>query len=200
LHHLALESPARAGSKPRRRRFGDESETPVKTIIATAALALCAAGCSASFSTSKVDDKSELDGKPTSGDDDDAGKPLADDGDDTDRSSTLLTKDGDDDAKKTKSDDLASPSPTSAVKEGDCVPGKAEGHTKDKAQGEAKGHDKPPCPDGKTPEPLKEPAKPDAKAKADPKAKTPAKAKADDDTKPADEAAAKAKASSSKSK
>ena len=33
----------------------------------------------------------------------------------------------------------------------DCVPGKAKGHTKDKAKGEAKGHDKPPCSDGPGP-------------------------------------------------
>jgi hypothetical protein len=126
----------------------------MKTIIATAALALCAAGCSASFSSGKSTDKSSLDGKPIGSDDDDMGKPIAND----ERSGDAPGHDDHDTAKS----ELASPSsksPTSTMKDGDCVPGNAKGHTKDKAQGEAVGHDKPPCPDNPDKEPVKTPTK-----------------------------------------
>lgn len=136
----------------------------MKTIIALAAFALSAAGCSASFSAGKASDKSSLDGKPTSGDDD-MGKPIADN--DSDRSGDAPDLGGDDPTQPKS--ELAAPPPNSAMKDGDCVPGKAKGHTKDKAQGEAKGHDKPPCPD----EPGAEPAKDDGKGDLKSKSKTP---------------------------
>ena len=155
----------------------------MKTIIATAVLALCAAGCSASFKAGTGSDSP--DGKPISSDDD-SGKPTAD----NDMRSSDAPEMGDDG--DTPKSELAAPPPTSAMKEKDedCVPGKAKGHTKDKAQGEAKGHDKPPCPDepGKDPEPVKEPSKADPKAKA----------KTGD--KPDDSASDKAKAATSKTK
>jgi hypothetical protein len=136
----------------------------MKTIIATAVLALCTAGCSASFKAGSTSDTHSPDGKPIGNDDSDMGKPTADN--DEMRGGDMPDKSDDGDTPKSE---LAAPPPTSTMKDGDCVPGKAKGHTKDKAQGEAKGHDKPPCPDepGTEPEPVKEPKKSSAKAKAD---------------------------------
>ena len=152
----------------------------MKTIIATAVLALCAAGCSASFKAGSTSDTSAPDGKPISSDDDDMGKPTADN--DEFRSSEAEKSDDSPKSELAAASSTSTSTSTSAIKDGDCVPGKAKGHTKDKAQGEAKGHDKPPCPDepGKDAAPAKEPSKDDAKAKA----------KAGD--KPADKASAKA--------